>query len=237
MSADPQEATVKMNVVKLFPGRDWREPALGMEFVWIDDLGIWVGRYMVTNEEFRFYRPNHDSGDYEGLALNRDRQPVVQVSFHEAMAFCDWLSEQSRAANFLGANQLFRLPSHLEWTSFARCGDGRDYPWGNNWPPHYGNFGDQAAKRQFPDWDGIEDYDDGFIVSCPVDDSGENDWGLWGVGGNAYEWTFEAGGVSSELRGGSWSTFQPEYLRINNRYRREPSSKLFNFGFRVVLVG
>jgi formylglycine-generating enzyme required for sulfatase activity len=107
---------------------------------------------------------------------------------------------------------------------------------GHEWPPAYGNFGDEAAAKTFPDWEPIEGYDDGYPVTCPVEDAGENDWGLVGVGGNAYEWTFEAEGTSCELRGGSFSTNQSEYLHIDNRYRREPSSRLINFGFRPVLL-
>ena len=140
------------------------------------------------------------------------------------------------AAGALGGRALLRLPSHLEWTTFARCDDGREFPWGNTWPPTFGNYGDAAAQRQFPDWEAIPDYDDGFAVACAVEQSGANPWGLYGVGGNVYEWTFAAGGTTCELRGGSWSTYQPEYLKLGNRYRREPASRLFNFGFRVVLT-
>jgi formylglycine-generating enzyme required for sulfatase activity len=217
-------------------GSAWTEPNSGMAFVWIDALQLWVGRYMVTNAEYRQFRPKHRSGDYDGHSLDGERQPVVSVSYDEAVAFGDWLTHTLHGRGALPAGGLVRLPAHDEWSTFARCGDGRRDPWGNDWPPRWGNYADESAGRAFPDWEVIAGYDDGYAVTCPVEDSGVNPWGLYGVGGNAYEWTFEADGTSPELRGGSWSTSAPRYMETMDRYRREPSGRLVNFGFRVLLV-
>jgi formylglycine-generating enzyme len=219
----------------LAAGSNWTDPVLGMEFVWIAPLGMWVGKHVVTNEEYRRYVPGHDSGDFEGHSLNEARQPVVRVNHDEAMAFCAWLTEELRATGAISEHFL-RIPGHEEWTTFARCGDDRMYPWGNEWPPEFGIYADESSRRAFPDWEVIEGYDCGHPVAAPVEASGENDWGLCGLGGNVYEWTFQAGGTSCELRGASWSTFQREYLMVSNRYQREPKSRLFNFGFRMVLL-
>lgn len=216
-------------------GSDWKVPEPAMPMVWVEALGVWVGKYMVANEEFRRFRPEHDSGEFSGKSLNEPRQPVVSVSYDDAMGFCDWLTARARETGAIPDSALFRLPSDRDWTTYARCGDGRQYPWGNEWPPTFGNYGDESAKRCFPDWEPIAGYDDGHPVSCAVEDAGENPWGLVGVGGNAYEWTFVAGGTACELRGGSWSTNQREYLSLTNRYQREPGSRLINFGFRIVL--
>lgn len=218
------------------PGANWREPVTGYEFVWLESLSMWVGKYMVANGDYRRFRPSHNSGDFRGLTLDGERQPAAWISYNDATAFCDWLSQADHSSKALPENYLIRVPSHKEWTAYARCGDGRTFPWGEDWPPTMGNYGDAAGKRAFPDWETIEGYDDGFAVSCDVEKAGENPWGLVGVGGNAYEWTFEADGLSCDLRGGSWSTNQREYLMINNRYRREPSGRLVNFGFRMVMT-
>ncbi len=215
-------------------GVDWEDPVLGMPFVWIPSLKVWVGRYTVTNAEFRAFRPAHSSGAFEGQSLDGDRQPVVMVSFNDAMDFCKWLRQEA-CAKGVDERLIVRLPSHNEWTAFASCGTIRRYPWGDDWPPTYGNYGDEAAKRVFTEWDIISGYDDGFAVSCPVEEAGANDWGLYGVAGNVYEWTFEANGTGTELRGGSWSTYQKPYLTLANRLPREPSSRLVNFGFRIVV--
>lgn len=218
------------------PGREWIEPTTQMPFIWLETLDVWVAKYQLANVHYRLFAPSHDSGSFEGHSLNQPDQPAAMLSFRDATAYCDWLTAEDHKLGALEPDQLFRLPSRQEWTAFARCGDGRTYPWGNEWPPTRGNYGDSAAKRAFPDWSVIEGYDDGFPVACPVQKAGENDWGLVGVGGNCYEWTFVAGGTQVELRGGSWSTNQREYLMINNGYRREPGSRLMNFGCRLVLV-
>ncbi len=216
-------------------GENWQDPVLGMKFVWLAELQLWAGKYTIANGEFRRFRPEHDSGEFEGHSLNGDRQPVVMVGYNDAMDFCAWLREQATEAG-VSEKYIFRLPSHNDWTAYASCGVLREYPWGDKWPPTRGNYGDEAAKRAFPEWDVIEGYDDGFAVSCPVEDAGENEWGLYGVGGNVYEWTFVAGDTGTQLRGASWSTYQPQYITLDNRLRREPSSRLVNFGFRVLIV-
>lgn len=58
-----------------------------MEFIWIAALNAWVGKYEVTNGEFRRFRSGHNSGSFSGHSLNGDRQPVVQVSYEDAVAF------------------------------------------------------------------------------------------------------------------------------------------------------
>lgn len=206
-----------------------------MPFIWIEALDMWVAKYQVANDEFRRFRLDHDSGDYESHSLNEDRQPAVGLSYKDAFAFCEWLTDRDQEQG-LPKNCFYRLPSHQEWTTFARCGDGRIYPWGNEWPPLYGNYSDEAAQKCFPDWEPIENYNTGFPVTCPVEEAGKNTWDLVGVGGNTYEWTFEAEGTSCELRGGSFSTAKQEYLQIDNRYKREPSSRLINFGCRPVML-
>ena len=217
------------------PGTDWVAPERGHEFIWLPQLRFWVAKHAVANDEFRQFRPAHDSGEFEGATLNDDRQPVANVSYNDALDYCQWLRKRLCDACDRPA-LVVRLPSHMEWTQIAACGLDKLYPWGNDWPPAYGNYGDQAAKEVFPDWDVIEDYNDGSAVSCPVDEAGENEWGLVGVAGNVYEWTFVAGSDQTELRGGSWSTYQPEYMELRNRLRREPTSRLVNFGFRLLLT-
>ncbi len=179
-------------------------PAVKMEFVWIAEIECWVGKYELTNEEYRQYVEEHDSGSYKDVSLNSDRQPVVEVSFHDVAMFAKWLAGKAQAAGQLPSGFTVRLPTDEEWTTFASCGGGREYCWGNAWPPRYGNY---ETHRYLDQWEG---YSDGFIASCPVERSGRNDWGLYGVGGNVYEWVgaMEVGPglVERNIRGGSWST-------------------------------
>jgi formylglycine-generating enzyme required for sulfatase activity len=207
-----------------------------MEFVWISALNAWVGKYEVTNGEFRRFRSGHSSGDYtrnnRTLSLNGDRQPVVQVSFEDAEAFTQWLSGRAGVGEH-GARA--RLLTGDEWTAIARCGTNREYPWGDGWPPTRGNYNDLTAREQL-EFTGIDGYRDGFAVSAPVEQSGRNEWGLYGVGGNVWEWTSEQIGSSRVLRGASWGPYDRDLLRVGSRGTAPPSNRLNDSGFRVLLV-
>jgi formylglycine-generating enzyme required for sulfatase activity len=120
--------------------------------------------------------------------------------------------------------------------TFAQCGDGRTYPWGNDWPPKYGNYADSAAKSVFSGWGVIDGYRDGSAVSCPVEQSGKNDWGLYGVGGNVWEWTSEDDGSARVLRGASWRNRDQGNLRCGLRIRGLPSDRFVSIGFRLVVL-
>ncbi len=52
-----------------------------------------IGQYPVTNAQYRQFNPDHDSSDYQGHSLNSDDQPVVYVSWHDAVAYTKWLKE------------------------------------------------------------------------------------------------------------------------------------------------
>lgn len=191
---------------------------VAMEFVWIEALKAWVGKYEVTNREFRRFRKSHDSGK----DFNDDNQPVVKVSCGDAVAFAEWLDHKAMG---LPTGSVARLPSGREWQTFARCSDGRKYPWGNEWPPKYGNSGK------------IDGYRDGYEETCPVEKSGKNDWGLYGVGGNVSEWTTDRLVICHYLRGGSWGTYRSGDLLSSGRSDGVPGHRLGNCGFRVVASG
>lgn len=216
-------------------GQAWVSPSTGMEFVWMPALRLWVGKYEVTNGEYRKYKPKHNSGEYKGHSLNEGRQPMVEVKyntmFHNEKVFAAWMTKQDQMAGRLPAGFRYRLPSDNEWMAFAQCGDARQFPWGNNWPPpnDWNYYGQEGAGP----WEKIEGHSDDFPVACPVEKSGSNEWGLYGVGGNVWEATAnpadeKAFGV---WRGGSWYNNNPDYIRCAcaslNRYDY--------FGFRLVL--
>ena len=202
-----------------------------MEFVWIDALKCWVEKYEVTNREYRRYNPEHNSGAFEGHPLDQPRQPVVEVSYDDAVAFADWVNRTAK----LPAGCKCRLPDRKEWLTFAQCGDGRKYPWGNEMPPKYGNYhGEEGAGT----WDNIDNYNDGHPVTCPVEESGKNEWGLYGVGGNVWQWTserYDSARESRVLRGASWHSSHPDTLECEYRLGYDPSIRLAFIGFRLLL--
>jgi len=211
-----------------------------MEFVWVAPLKLWVGKYEVTNGEYRVKEPGHDSGDFSGRSLNGDRQPVVFVTFADAQAYAEWLTERERQAGRLPDGLRYRLPTNPEWLTYAQCGDGRTYPWGNEWPPRYGNFtGEEMITPQGLGLGILVGYRDGHPVSCPVEDSGVNEWGLYGVGGNA--WEVCASGVDAKpsfaaWRGAAWSYSNQGNMRCDYLYvSRGGSRGRCGCGFRLLL--
>jgi len=221
-------------------GRDWTIAGLNMEFVWIEPMRCWVGRYEISNGQYRAFNAEHDSGRSGDYSLNGDNQPVVQVNYIEANEFAAWLSQREQELGRLPRSWRYRLPTGSEWDQLASCGDGRIFPWGNSsTPPSTFNYRGQEnrdANMTLPE------HHDRFIVSAPIDQSGSNDWGLFGVGGNVWEWTSE-GFVSEKprawyqyIRGGSW--YESELRGLSCEFRRPVTagSRRSVIGFRLVLA-
>jgi len=209
-----------------------------MKFVWIKTLRIWIGKFEVSNGQYRRFKPDHDSLFRENFSLNEDDQPVVYVSWFDAAAFCQWLTRNF--SNRLPENCLFRLPTSEEWEAAARCGDNRKYPWGQSMPPRYGNYSDISAREAFTDWSGIRHYNDGFAVSCPVAESGSNEWGIFGLAGNVWEWCLDWYDDAQRYRvrhGASWDFDTEVFLPIESSGFDRPEAAYDNLGFRVVVSG
>ena len=207
-----------------------------MEFVWIPAMECWVGKYEVTNAQYRMLKPEHDSGRYDKEhGLNADDLPVVRVSYHEAVVFAELLTERGWGEGHFTDEYRYRLPDGREWTTLAQCGDRRTYPWGNAWPPTSGNYSGSSSASPH---DKIAGYDDGFAVTCPVERSGQNEWGLYGVGGNVWEWTSEpdSNNIRRALRGAAWDHSQRTFLRSDIRRFEPRGRRTASCGFRLVLA-
>lgn len=212
-------------------GGAWTSPGTGMEFVWVEALGLWVGKYEVTNGEYRRKVPGFDSRAFGGYSLNEDRQPVVQVNFSDAKAYAEWLT----ARDFRSSERFrYRVISETEWQACAQCGDGREYPWGKAMPPRYGNYSDEGSAFSYR----LSGYSDGAAVTAPVERSGgPNEWGLYGLGGNAWECCARDmyGRTFGAWRGASWRHSTPDDLSIASRYVFEGDARTCYGGFRLVV--
>ncbi len=133
----------------------------------------YIGKYEVTNEEyFRFWEatqshtPESFSDEY-GIgvwperALTHPRHPVVGVSWHDAVAYAEWVG--------------MRLPTEAEWEKAARGPTDRLWPWGGHLGP-YANT-----------WEGNDGYDNGLapVGSFP---KGKGYYGAMDMAGNVWEW-------------------------------------------------
>jgi len=198
----------------------------------------------VTNAQYRRFRPGHDSGAYRGLSLNGDRHPAVRVSWDEAAAYARWL----RAVT----GRPYRLPTEAEWEYAARAGTTTARPWETNSGAacRYANAADRSAKAVFADWDiAIHDCEDGHATTAPAQSYRPNDWGLYNMLGNVWEWVcsgfhanYDNGGESEcgavgpgglrGARGGAWFNV-PDRVRSAARTGKPWDTRAVGLGFRL----
>ncbi len=226
------------------PGMPWVSPATGMEFVWIEALQIWAAKYETTVNQYRHYKPRYRARPFEGFIMDAPRQPAIINDFNEAMAFTAWMTIEDYARGALADTNTwsYRLPTESEWETLAGCGTGREYPWGDEWPPvsgKAGNYADTVCEEKLG-YIGVRGgYYDGYAVSCPVEQCWMNEWGLYGVGGNLWEPC-----VSDDYhdrpvawRGGAWNRSSQRDLRIkSSRITQSAMRSDKRFGIRVMLV-
>jgi formylglycine-generating enzyme required for sulfatase activity len=164
----------------------------------------YIGVREVTNGEFRRFRGGHSSGALERFSLDTDDLPVVRVSWEEAAAYCNWLSQQegrppayvAKGSTLVAASPLgsgYRLPTEAEWARAARypTGTALKYPWGAALPvaPRSGNYADESARGLLPSV--IPGYDDGFAATAPPGRFPANALGVFDTGGNVSEWVHD----------------------------------------------
>jgi len=165
---------------------------------------FYLGTHEVTNLEFRKFNKEHGSGSIEGNSLNRDRQPVVSVSWNDAALYCNWLSEQEglplfyqvengKVIGFNTRSHGYRLPTESEWAWAARVkGDELlKFPWGRSYPPSevLENYADSSSA--YITGRTVSGYEDGNIVSAPTGSFPANHRGLFDMGGNVAEWVHD----------------------------------------------
>ena len=162
---------------------------------------FYFGEKEVTNAQFRRFQPSHSSGVAEGVTLDGDSQPVVNVSWDDAARYCNWLSKQEglplayqeQGENMVAVKPLnrgYRLPSEAEWVYVARV-YGRQqsarYPWTGSYPPTAttGNFADAQIADTLADV--VPNYDDGYRATATVGSFTALN-GFYDLGGNVAEW-------------------------------------------------
>jgi len=206
--------------------------------IYLDEY--WIGLFPVTETQYAVFA--RTSGREKTSSSSR---PMVNVSWYDANAFCEWAS--------LKTGHIIRLPSEAEWEKAARGTDERIYPWGDAPPDNRCNFTttpvillDIAISYIFK----IKPI--GLNIIKPVGQfspQGDSPYGCWDMSGNVWEWTrsifdkypYKINDTREALyahgdrvlRGGSYNNFG-RYVRCATRNRYSPDSKSEDIGFRVV---
>jgi formylglycine-generating enzyme required for sulfatase activity len=188
-----------------------------------------IGCFAVTNKLYQSFIEDTGRERPSGWGdsrFNHPEQPVTGVSWFDASAYCDWLSEKTV--------KLYRLPTEAEWERAARGGlEGKLYSWGDEAPhlqPDYSErwrtgpervggrrangFGVYDIAENVHEW--CSDwYDDGYYLNSPA----SNPQG-------------PPGGTRRASRGGSWR-HQIKVARVAARSSIRPEFKYSDYGFRV----
>lgn len=205
-------------------GRDDEKPA---HRVWVDAFEL--AAFQTTNLEYARFLENTGQPSpplWNDPQFSNPDQPVVAVSWFEAVAYCDWLSRT------LGKS--YRLPTEAEWERAARGGkENEDFPWGNCAPEELPNYA--TRWKTGPE---------------PVGLYEPNAYGLHNLGDNVHEWCADRYDatyytVSPERnpqgpptssrrasRGGSWR-HHIKVTRTSARSSIPPQFQYADYGFRI----
>jgi len=159
---------------------------------------------------------------WDDATWNGAEQPVVGVSWYEAIAFCNWLSETT------GEN--ITLPTEQQWQRAAQGDKGLVYPWGNDWDGSRCNnsVGEYNSKQTTP----VRQYEG----------KGDSPFGVVDMAGNVWEWcktAYETGRTDLQgtdvcvLRGGSWGSNGSGSFRAVVRIGLSSPLGDYVWGFRI----
>jgi len=158
--------------------KDADDHELPQHSVYLDEY--WMGRYPVTVEQFAEYLKGADKERYRGWKKSNKEpdHPAVEVSCHDAVALCKWLTQTVEG---IKPAPIFRLPTEAEWEMAARGTDGRIYPWGNDWDPGRLNSKEGGSGGTTP----VGGYSP----------RGDSPYGCADVEGNVWEWCADLFGI------------------------------------------
>ena len=205
-------------------GGDWDERPVHTVYI---TRPFRIAKTPITNAQYERFEPGHrEMRGVRGLS-NDDDEAVVSVSWHDAVRFCQWLSEKE--------GRSYRLPTEAEWEIACRAGTTTPYWTGQDLPEVY-------HRHQVEDWHPAP-------VPLHVGQTPLNPWGLADVHGLVEEWCHDwygpyeadvqydpvgrASGTFKVTRGGSHNV-EVQYLRSANRSGTLPEDKHWLIGFRIV---
>jgi hypothetical protein len=216
------------------------ENSLGLKFVKIPNtvtyFCIWDTRVCDYNQ---FVSQTGRTWKEAGFPQSSDH-PAVRISYIDAVAFCNWLTQQEHSSEKLPDSLEYRLPSDLEWSVAAGVPEEVEGPpswrsgaitncfaWGSSFPPPVGsgNYDPKLKTDPYP-------------YTSRVGSFRENRYGLFDMNGNVQQWVLDDYDDSGQgcLRGGSWADEDQDGLNLTTRDNEKKDTAYKVFGFRCVLA-
>ena len=206
-----------------------------LDAFYMDETEVTNDRYKAFVEATGHRTPHHWDNPGQAGQLIKPHFPVVYVSWHDAMAYAKWAGK--------------RLPTEAEWEYAARGGRiGQRYPWGNEPSHDHANYSGEAERDQW-------------YWPAPVKRFPQNDYGLYDMAGNVWEWCLDEydrdfyatsrrnNPIAGRLipleddfhnlrdprvwRGGAWDS-GPTSLTVSNRFKADPDLRVLKTGFRCI---
>jgi len=221
------------------------------------DRPFYMGRCTITNRQYAAFDAAHDSRvisefnkdqSNPGQVANRPDQPVIRVSWSQALAYCQWLSQKT--------GRHFTLPTEAQWEWACRGGTNTAMNYGDLATDfgHLANLADRhlndLCRRDNPRWlPTIESVDDGACITTEVGRYKPNAWGLCDMHGNVSQWTLSGYRPypyvaddgrnnldAKELKVARGGSFYDRPVRATSAYRRAYPAwqAVFDVGFRVI---
>ncbi|MBU0511116.1 MAG: SUMF1/EgtB/PvdO family nonheme iron enzyme, partial [Chloroflexi bacterium] len=133
----------------------------------------WLARYPITNTQYNDFAQAQGSKHPVENWQEKEDHPVVNVSWNDAMAYCQWLDEA--LGGELPEGYRLSLPTEAEWEKAARGEYGNEWPWGNEWDPAKCNSSEGKVGKTTP----VGQYSP----------AGNSPYGAADMAGHVWEWT------------------------------------------------
>ncbi len=190
--------------------------------------GFFLGKHEITQAQYQSVMKTNPA------CFKGDNLPVENVSWHDALAFCEALTQIEHHAGRLPENELYRLPSEAEWEFAARGGN-------KSRNAEFSGCSDRKWPDEFTAWYcGNSDRQ-----THEVGQRGANELGFHDMSGNVWEWTDDCysdtcayagqGQYAREkaIRGGSWNSLGA-FCKVTSRSNVAPVRRMNCLGFRVL---
>lgn len=185
-------------------------PSNEMPVHWVEfPNGFAIASCEVTNDQYELFDPEHE----RSVASPGDRHPVVDVTWEDASAYCEWLS--------LRSGRPVRLPSEAEWECVGRCGKRTERP-----------SGSCMSGLNAEAWNASNS-----ARAQPICTASPNQWGFFDLLGNVSEWcedTLQSEYVGAPVDGRAWHVGDPRepQVRVFRGGNFNSSSALCHPAFR-----